>query len=68
MTKPLFMAFNQGSGEYPVKIVVNMSLVRYIYPMASGGSALYFGSEDDAYLVVNESPDEIGQRKAWCYE
>jgi len=53
-----FMALTQGE----ITIRVNIDQVTHITPNVPKGSVLYFGfmiEDTPAYLIVNESPDEI---------
>jgi hypothetical protein len=63
--KPLMMKFRQGKGEHEQDIFVNMSLVCTIASDGSTGSVLTFAAaigDEAAYIVVNETPDEIEAR------
>lgn len=60
--KPLFMTFKQGGDS---KIVVNMSLVRFISRDVNG-SVLYFGSSENDWVTVKETLEEIGEHEEWC--
>jgi len=62
------MKFRQGSGEFERDVWVNMSQVCHIAPGGAGQSVLTFAAVIDnepAYLVVNEQPNQIGNRSEW---
>jgi hypothetical protein len=64
MMKPFMMKFKQGEGY----IYVNMNQVCHIMSDGASGSVLTFNAvlqDSPAYICVNESPDEIGQRQEW---
>lgn len=70
--KPFMMKFRQGSGSYERDIWVNMNQVCHITPNglsgSEGGSVLTFSAvvgDEPAYIVVNESLAEIGNRPEW---
>jgi len=68
--KPFMMKFRQGKGDAARDIYVNMNQVCHITTDGTTGSVLTFGAVlngEPAYLIVNESPDEIGNRQEWAF-
>lgn len=66
--KPFMMKFRQGKGDAERDIFVNMNQVCYISTDGGTGSVLTFAAavqDEPAYVCVNESPDEIGNRSEW---
>ncbi len=66
--KPFMMKFRQGKDDAERDIFVNMNQVCHITPNFPTGSVLTFAAVIDdqpAWVVVNESPDEIGARSEW---
>ena len=66
--KPFMMKFRQGKGDAVRDVFVNMNQVCHITSNYGSGSVLTFATvlnDEPAYLVVNESPDEIGNRSEW---
>lgn len=66
--KPLMMKFRQGKGEHERDVYVNMNQVCTIASDGSTGSVLTFAAaigDEAAYIIVNETPDEIGARSEW---
>lgn len=66
--KPFMMKFKQGKGAAERIIYINMNQVCHITTDGLTGSILVFPAVVDnevAYICVNESPDEIGDRPEW---
>jgi hypothetical protein len=66
--KPLIMKFRQGRGDAERDVYVNMNLVCFIVSDGASGSTLTFAAairDEPAYICVNESPEEIGNRSEW---
>lgn len=62
--KPFFMQFKQGENQ----IAVNMNQVCYMTPSGSDKTCLIFTAvigDEPAYLIVDESFDNIGKRSDW---
>lgn len=66
--KPFMMKFRQGKGSAERDVYVNMNQVCHIATDGATGSVLTFAAviqDEPAYLCVNESPQEIGNRSEW---
>lgn len=66
--KPFMMKFRQGKGSAERDVYVNMNQVCHITTDGATGSVLTFSAviqDEPAYLCVNESPQEIGNRSEW---
>jgi hypothetical protein len=65
------LKFSQGEGENTREIYVNMNQVCYIAPNGDAGSVLTFCAiirDEPAYLIVNETPDQIAARPEWGFK
>ena len=68
MSKPFMMKFRQGRGAMERDIYVNMNQVCHVASDGKTGSVLTFAAVvegEPAYVLVNDSPDEIGTRSEW---
>jgi hypothetical protein len=66
--KPFMLKFRQGTGIHERTIYVNMNQVCHVSPGGYGTAVLTFAcviNDEPAYIVVNETPDEIGERPEW---
>jgi hypothetical protein len=66
--KPFMMKFRQGQGALERDVWINMNQVCYIVTDGATGSVLTFSAvlqDEPAYLCVNETPEQIGERLEW---
>jgi hypothetical protein len=66
--KPFMMKFRQGKNTAERDVWVNMNQVCYIATDGATGSVLTFAAvlqDEPAYICVNETPDQIGDRPEW---